>query len=239
MQTHDAAAQTMAKLERAQHRVRLAARALGRHGLVHAYGHCSERLDSGHFLVCSAKPMGLIAAGEPGIVVPVEGALPEGVLGEVRIHQQVYRSRPEVMAVVRSMPRSVMALGTARRTPRPRHGLGAYFGNGIALWDDPQLVRSDAAATALAAQLGTLNALVMRGNGAVVVADSILKAVVLTWYLEDAARLELDVMAAGLEAESVVLDEQACAERATSTGLIFERMWDYLTAGDAQTGVRA
>jgi HCOMODA/2-hydroxy-3-carboxy-muconic semialdehyde decarboxylase len=158
------------------------------------------------------------------------------VLGEVRIHQQVYRSRPEVMAVVRSMPQSVMTLGTARRTPRPRHGFGAYFSAGVALWDDPQLVRGEEAAARLAAQLGPLNALIMRGNGAVVIAESILKAVVLTWYLEDAARLELAVLAAGLEAESVVLDGSACAERATSSGLIFERMWDYLTAGDAEAG---
>jgi HCOMODA/2-hydroxy-3-carboxy-muconic semialdehyde decarboxylase len=222
------------QLASAQHRVRLAARALARHGLVHAYGHCSERIDVDHFLVCAARPMGLIAVGQPGTIVPIAGPLPDGVLGEVRIHQQVYRSRPEVMAVVRSMPRSVMTLGTARRTPRPRHGFGAYFGAGVALWDDPQLVRSDDAATRLAAQLGSLNALVMRGNGAVVVSESILKAVVLTWYLEDAARLELDVLAAGLEAKSAVLDAPTCAERATSTGLIFERMWDYLTAGDAE-----
>jgi HCOMODA/2-hydroxy-3-carboxy-muconic semialdehyde decarboxylase len=223
-------------LASAERRVRLAARALARHGLVHAYGHCSERLDANHFLVCAARPMGLIAAGEPGVIVPVVGPLPDGVLGEVRIHQQVYRSRPEVMAVVRSMPQSVMTLGTARRTPRPRHGFGAYFSAGVALWDDPQLVRTDEAATRLSATLGTLSALVMRGNGAVVVAGSIVKAVVLTWYLEDAARLELAVLAAGLEAESVVLDGPACAERATSSGLIFERMWDYLTAGDAEAG---
>ena len=38
--------------------VRMAARALGRHGLVHAYGHCSMRLDEGHFLVCAPVPMG-------------------------------------------------------------------------------------------------------------------------------------------------------------------------------------
>lgn len=234
MQVHHLSEAAFPELASAQCRVRVAARALSRHGLVHAYGHCSERLDAEHFLVCAARPMGLIAVGEPGVIVPVFGDLPEGVLGEVRIHQQVYRSRPDVRAVVRSMPRSVMTLGTARRTPRPRHGFGAYFGAGVALWDDPQLVRSDAAAAGLTAKLGSLNALVMRGNGAVVVADSLIKAAVLTWYLEDAARLELDVLAAGLEAESVLLDEQACTERATSTGLIFERMWDHLSAGDAE-----
>lgn len=221
-------------LDELQRRLRMAARALGRHGLAHAYGHVSVRLDEERFLVCAARPMGCIAPGEDGCVVPVQGPLPEGVLGEVRIHQQVYARRPEVQAVARTMPPAVMALGTARRTPRPRHGMGSYFGAGIALWDDPQLLRDDAAAAALAQTLGERAALVMRGNGAVVAAGTLAQAVSLTWYLEDAARLELAVLGAGLAAESVVLEAAACARRATEAGGIFDRMWDYLTAGDPE-----
>ncbi|WP_028604606.1 class II aldolase/adducin family protein [Ottowia thiooxydans] len=221
-------------LEALQRQVRMAARALGRHGLVHAYGHCSTRIDAERFLVCASRPMSLIGTGEPGTVVPVNGPLPEGVLGEVRIHQQIYQRRPEVGAVVRSMPRHIMTLGTARRVPKPRHGFGSYFSAGITLWDDPQLLRGDEAAHALAKQMGERHALVMRGNGAVVAAESLIRAVVLTWYLEDAARLELEVLAAGIEHESVILSESECSQRATSAGLIFERMWQYLTAGDPE-----
>jgi HCOMODA/2-hydroxy-3-carboxy-muconic semialdehyde decarboxylase len=223
-----------APIEAIQRRLRLGARALGRHGLAHAYGHCSQRLDAGWFLVCAPRPMGLIAAGEDGTVVPIQGALPAGVLGEVRIHQQIYARRPDVHGLVRSMPPATMALGTARRTPQPRHGMGSYFGGGIALWDDPQLLRDDAPARALAETLGDRRALVMRGNGLVVAGDSVESAVVLTWYLEDAARLELAVLGAGLGEASVVLDPAACARRATTDGRIFERMWDYLVAGDPE-----
>ena len=218
----------------AQRSLRLAARALSRHGLAHAYGHVSCRLDDQHFMVCASRPMGLIAAGEPGTTVPVHGALPDGVLAEVRIHQQIYARRLEVQAVVRSMPPALMALGTARRTPQPRHGFGSYFGPGAALWDDPQLARDDDNAAALAEALGQGTAIVMRGNGTVVVADSVLKAVVLTWYLEDAARLELAVLGAGLEEESVVLSDAEVSRRATGAGLILERMWDHLVAGDPE-----
>jgi HCOMODA/2-hydroxy-3-carboxy-muconic semialdehyde decarboxylase len=225
----------MTPAEPLQRRLRVAARTLGRHGLAHAYGHCSVRLDQSHFLVCAARPMGLIAPGEPGIVVPVDGPLPAGVLGEVRLHQQIYRRRPTVQAVARSMPPCVMALGTARRTPQPRHGLGAYFSAGVALWDDPQLVRDDLSAAAVIDAMGQqAHAVVMRGNGVVVAADSLEKVVCLTWYLEDAARLELAVLGAGLEAESVVLTPAECERRATSAGGIFERMWDHLSAADPE-----
>lgn len=220
-----------------QRRLRIAARALARAGLVHAYGHCSLRLDAGHFLVCAPKPMALITADDAGVVVPVDGPLPDSVLGEVRIHQHIYRNRPETGSVMRSMPQTVMSLSTARCTPQRRHGMGAYFPAPVPLWDDPQLIRSDEQAAGVARTLGDGNVVVMRGNGAVIAAPTLEKALVLTWYLEDAARVELQVRSAGLAGAGVVLDDAEAALRATDAGRIFERMWDYLTAGDPESSL--
>ncbi len=217
-----------------QRRVRQAARALGRHGLAHAYGHCSQRLDERHFLVCAARPMGLIAPGEDGTVVALDGPLPPGVLGEVRIHREIYRRRPDVGGIVRSMPPRAMSLSVLRRTPRPLHGMSAYLAPRIPLWDDPQLVRSDTQALALAERLGDAAAVVMRGNGVVTAGRDLPEAVVLTWYLEDAARIEVDCAALG--GEPVLLRDDEAALRATREGRIFERMWEHLTAGDPENG---
>ncbi|MES2535099.1 MAG: class II aldolase/adducin family protein [Pseudomonadota bacterium] len=214
--------------------VRVAARALARANLVHAYGHCSMRLDAERFLVCAARPMSLIAPLEDGTVVAVHGDLPDGVLGEVRIHQQIYRSRPDIGGIVRSMPRDVMTLSAARVTPSPRHGMGSYFSPGVPLWDDPQLVRTEAQAAGVAQTLGTQPAVVMRGNGAVVAAPTLEQAVVLTWYLEDAARIELQLRSAGLAESGPVLSPEEALMRAVGTGRIYERMWEYLTAGDPE-----
>ncbi|MDO8778289.1 MAG: class II aldolase/adducin family protein [Burkholderiaceae bacterium] len=221
-----------------QRQLRIAARTLARHGLAHAYGHCSFRLDEHSFLVCASRPMGLIAPGENGVVVPVEGPLPDGVLGEVRLHQQIYRRHRHFRAVARTMPPLLMALGTARLTPDARHGMGAYFGPGAALWDDPQLVRDDERAARVIDAMGSANAVVMRGNGVVVAGESLAKAVVLTWYLEDAARIELAVRAANLQSASVVLTPAEREQRATDAGGIFERMWDHLTAGDPELNLQ-
>ncbi|OVZ56389.1 class II aldolase [Pigmentiphaga sp. NML080357] len=213
--------------------MRAAARALARANLAHAYGHCSLRLDKDHFLVCAAKPMGMIAPHEAGTVVPVHGELPEGVLGEVRIHQHIYRLREDVGAVIRSMPRDVMTLSSAGVTPAPRHGMGSYFSPGVPLWDDPQLVRTEEQAAGVAAAMGQAPAVVMRGNGAVVAAAGLEQAVTLTWYLEDAARIELQLRAAGL-AGGPVLSPEECERRATWAGRIYERMWEYLCDGDPE-----
>ncbi len=212
--------------------VRMAGRALARAGLVHAYGHCSQRLDKDHFLVSAAKPMGCITPGDRGVVVPVAGPLPEGVLGEVRIHQRIYALRPDVGGICRSMPPNVMALGTLCRTPRPRHGFGAYFSPSVPLWDDPQLIRSDERAMGVAETLGMARAVVMRGNGAVTAGRDLMHAVVLTWYLEDAARVELEVLKTGLCGAE--LSPEEASERATEAGRILERMWSYLTVGDPE-----
>lgn len=221
-----------------QRQLRLAARALARHGLAHAYGHCSVRLDEHHFLVCASRPMGLILPGQNGVVVPVTGTLPDSVLGEVRLHQQIYRRHPKFNAVTRTMPPLLMTLGTARLTPEARHGMGAYFGARAALWDDPQLVRDDERAASVVDAMGDANAIVMRGNGVVVAGESLVKAVVLTWYLEDAARIELAVRAAGLQDASVVLTSAERDQRATDVGGIFERMWQHLTAGDPELNLQ-
>ncbi|WP_147707005.1 hypothetical protein [Microvirga massiliensis] len=55
----------------------------------------------------------------------------------------------------------------------------------------------------------------------------------LTWYVEDDAWVELDCLAAGLEDVGLIGPEQA-QERATWSGRIRERMWDYLSTGDPE-----
>jgi HCOMODA/2-hydroxy-3-carboxy-muconic semialdehyde decarboxylase len=212
-----------------QRTVRLAARALARAGLVHAFGHCSVRLDATTFLVCAARPMGLIEDTEDGTVVGVDGALPAGVLGEVRMHQQIYRRRPEVGAICRFMSPHVMALAAMGRAPRARHGFGAYFYPQPPLWQDPQLVRNDSAARAVAETLGSAPAIVVGVNGAVTAAADMARALSLAWFLEDAARVELAVLAAGGGAHEPFADAEAARQRATWDGRIAERMWELMT----------
>jgi HCOMODA/2-hydroxy-3-carboxy-muconic semialdehyde decarboxylase len=211
-----------------QQLVQMAARALGRAGLVHAYGHCSLRLDDDYFLVCAAIPMGMID-DEPGTVVPVSGPLPEGVLGEVRAHQAIYARRGDVGAICRIMPPALMALSTQGVVPRPRHGIGAYFDPAPPLWDDPRLLRDDSSAARLAETMGQASAIIMRGNGAILAADSLEKAVALSWFLEDAARIERDVRMMGFAAGAGLLTPDEIAARQVWAGGVVERMWTWLT----------
>ena len=221
-------------MEQQQIIVRKMARALARGGLVNAFGHCSVRLDEKSFLVCAAKPMGTIKPGDPGRVVPTEGALPEGVLGEVRMHQQVYKRRGDVKAICRFISPNVVALAALGLTPRARHGQGAHFYPQVPFWPDPALIRNDPAAAGVAETMGKGPAVVVSVNGAVTGAETPQQAVTLACFLEDAARVELAALNAGLADKAPRMSEEQARNRATWQGRIAERMWDYLTAGDPE-----
>ena len=74
----------------------------------------------------------------------------------------------------------------------------------------------------------------MRGNGVVTAGGSLEEAVVFTWYLEDAARVELDVLSAGGAGSEALFSAEEAKLRAVGTGRIYERMWEYLTYGDPE-----
>jgi HCOMODA/2-hydroxy-3-carboxy-muconic semialdehyde decarboxylase len=221
-------------MEQQQTVVRKMARALARGGLVNAYGHCSVRLDDKSFLVCAAKPMGTIKPGEPGTVVSTENALPEGVLGEVRMHQQIYKRRNDVKAICRFISPNVVTLAALGLTPRARHGQGAHFYPQVPFWTDPALIRNDPAAVGVAETMGKAPAVVVSVNGAVTAGATPEQAVALACFLEDAARVELAALNAGLADKAPRLTEEQAKNRATWQGRIAERMWDYLTAGDPE-----
>jgi HCOMODA/2-hydroxy-3-carboxy-muconic semialdehyde decarboxylase len=212
--------------------VRLAARAMARFALAHAYGHVSVRLDSDWLLVSGPRPLGCIGAGEWGLRVPIRGPLPAGALQEVRVHQAIYQSRADVGGICRIQPRCVMALSSLARTPRVLHGLGTYFAPAIPLWHDPGLLRDDSRAAAVAEALGSGTAIVLRGNGAVVVGESLLRAACHAFFLEDAARLELALLPCADQA--LPYTDQQARDRAVSAGGLYERMWEYLTMGDPE-----
>ena len=86
----------------------------------------------------------------------------------------------------------------------------------------------------LAETLGQARAIVMRGNGCILTGATVEEAIVMAFYLEEAAKTELAVIASGQEEKSLVYSEAQAESRAVSSGQIFERMWDYLTHGDPE-----
>jgi HCOMODA/2-hydroxy-3-carboxy-muconic semialdehyde decarboxylase len=215
--------------------LRLAARAMGRHGLAHAYGHVSRRIDADSFLVSPPQPLPTVSRASRGTVVHLSEPLPEGVLGEVRIHREIYRRRADVGGICRIQPPAVIALSALGKAPRALHGLGAYFAPSPPLWGGTALIRDDQSASAVAEMLGDTVAIVLRGNGAVVTGASLEAACANAFFLEDAARIELALLPAlATQLKALEFSAEEASERATSAGGIYERMWHFLCFEDVE-----
>ena len=208
----------------------LAARALARHSLVHAYGHVSARMDENHFVVTPAFPLGRTELSTLLVECALDAPLPKGALPEVLMHREIYKARADVGGICRFQSPSVIALSAIRKTPRVLHGLGAYFASGAPLWDDPLLVRDPERAHAVAKSLGISRAIVLRGNGAVTVGASVKEAACHAFFLEDAALVELAVLSTS-EAAVPYTAEQA-ERRGNADKSLYDRMWEFMLGED-------
>ena len=167
-------------------------------------------------------------------MVRMKGPLPEGVLGEVRVHQQIYARRSGVGAICRFISPQVTAVSALGRAPRIRHGLGAMLAPEVRYWGDIRLMRDDGIAAAVAEAMGDAPGIVLRGNGAVTAGATIEQALALAWFLEDMARVELAVLASGLADQAPVYTDEEALGRASWNGQVAERAWDHMTAGDPE-----
>ena len=205
-----------------------AARALAHAGLVDAFGHVSARSGEGA-LMTPPQPLGDLAADALLTPLPLDqDSIPAGVPKEAWIHWSIYRSRPDVAAICRAQPRSVLAAGAGGVELQPLHGQGALVGAHVPTFDDARLIRSRDRGEALGEALGGASALILRGNGAVTVGSSPGIAVARMHVLEASASLNLQVAATGTPGRPLSADELAAWDDVAEE--ILGRLWDYLRA---------
>lgn len=78
------------------------------HGFVHAFCHCSARIDAESLLVTPGEPLVLTAVSEACTAVLVNGPLSNGVRGAVRIYREIYQMRPDARSIVRGIAVAVV-----------------------------------------------------------------------------------------------------------------------------------
>jgi len=181
-------------------------RVLAEYGVIDGYGHVSVRSprDPNRYYLARA-----IAAERVQVEDMIEYDLDSRPIDErgresVRerfIHGEVFRSRPEVMAVVHNHSPSVVPFSVTGVAMRPIFHMAAFVGEGLPNFEirDTQkgtdlLVKTPQLGKALAKTLGPKPAALMRGHGAVVVGESLPRAVGRSVYLELSARMQMQAM---------------------------------------------
>jgi ribulose-5-phosphate 4-epimerase/fuculose-1-phosphate aldolase len=213
-----------------------ASRILAMHEVLDAYGHVSARSDRKpeRFIMSRSLAPALVTAADLMELDPDSEPLPgdtrKGFL-ERYIHGEIYRVRPEVMAIVHSHSPSVIPFGVTRTKLRPVYHMGSFLWSGAPVFDirkvrkeNDLLIRDRPLGHALADALGKCNCVLMRGHGMTVIGDSVPEAVFRAIYTEMNARLQLQ--ATQLEGPIEFLsDEEGRRSTAANRGTL-ERPWE-------------
>jgi len=200
------------------------------------YGHVSARHpgDASRFLLSRSLAPQLVTAADL-----MEFDLDSVALnGDTRapylerfIHGEIYRSRPDVVAVVHSHSSSVVPFACSSVRLRPIFHMAAFIGDGSPVFDiktrfgsTDMLVRNRDQGAALSAQLGGHSIALMRGHGFVAVGDTIPIAVYRAIYTQVNAALQQNAIALG--GTIVFLDPDEAALARTNIEPTIQRPWE-------------
>lgn len=229
-------------VEEARVAVALANRVLSRQGVVDAFGHVSVRhpVNTKNFLLARNMAPAQVVADD--VLEFDEDSEPIDAGGsrvylERFIHGEIYRARPDVLAVVHSHSPAVIPFGVVSSAPlRPVGHMSGFLGVGAPTFEirccagdsSDLLIRSKELGSCLAGVLASNAVVLMRGHGSTVVGNSIYQAVFRAIYTESNARLQTAALQLGTP--TYLTSGESAAAAATNDGQI-KRAWEMWVEG--------
>jgi len=187
----------------------LANRILAMEGVVDAMGHVSVRhnRDPNRYLISLARAPELVTAEDiaeydldSNPVVPTK----RRQYSERFIHGEIYKARPDVIAVIHNHSPGIIPFGVSKVPLRAVTHSGGFFAEPVPVWEPRQafgmtemLVNNPALGRSLVQSLGSHAAVLMRGHGVAIVGPTLQHVVGRAVYLEVGARLQAQAIALG------------------------------------------
>ena len=210
-------------------------RILAMQGVLDAYGHVSVRSDADpqrFFMSRSLAPQLVTEADLQ------EYGLDSEPIGDPRkpylerfLHGEVYRQRPDVIAVVHSHADAVIPFGISSTPLKPVYHMASFLWSGVPVFDirhvrddNDLLIRDPYLGTALARSLGKCNCVLMRGHGMTVVGDGLPEVVFRSIYTHKNAKMQL--AAASLEGPLTFLSDEEGRRATVANRSTIERPWE-------------
>lgn len=205
-------------------------------GVVDAFGHVSARhpTNPNHFLMSRSLAPALVTSDDimefdlDGNAIEAGGRT---VFLERFIHGEIYRARPDVMAVVHTHSPGVIPFTVSKVPLRPLFHNAAFLGAGAPVWEirkefgeTDMLVRDSVRGKSLAAQLGDRSVVLMRGHGDVTVGPSVKVAVFRAYYTDVDAKLQSQALGLGGEVNYLTPEEAAKADAINLA--VLDRAWN-------------
>jgi ribulose-5-phosphate 4-epimerase/fuculose-1-phosphate aldolase len=206
---------------------------LANEGVLDGYGHVSVRNPANanrYFLARAGAPALVTAADITEYDLDSQAVSTTAGTGYIErfIHGEIYKLRPDVMAVVHCHCSDVIPFGATSVPMQPMYHMGSFIAEGVPVWDiraaggTDMLVRSNQLGRALAETLGNKSAALMRGHGAAVVATSLHLVVGKAYYLNLNARLQMQALQLGGGKVTYLNPDEA-----KNSLQDYERSWDF------------
>src|SRR6266699_918806 len=213
----------------------IGSRILADFGVLDGFGHVSARhpTNPNHFLMSRSLAPALVTADDimefdlDGNAVDARG---RSMFLERFIHSEIYKARPDVMAVVHTHSPGVIPFGVSQVPLRPMFHNAAFLAAGAPVWDirkdfgeTDMLVRDPPRGKSLAESLGGKSVVLMRGHGDATVGPSVKMAVFRAYYTDVNAKLQSQAIALGGEVNYLTEGEGAKADAVNA--VVIDRIW--------------
>jgi ribulose-5-phosphate 4-epimerase/fuculose-1-phosphate aldolase len=211
-------------------------RILADQGVLDGWGHVSVRhpRDPNRYLLSRSRAPELVSIDD--ILEFDLGSNPVDAEGrslytERFIHGEIYKARPDVMAIVHTHAPALIPFSITKVQLKPVYHRSAFVSAGIPVFEireragmTDMLIRDKALGRALADALGNHPAALMRGHGAVIVGPSIQRVVGRSIFLPLNATLQMQ--AAALGGPVTYLDPEEAAKIEAREGYGLGRAWE-------------
>jgi len=184
-------------------------RILADHNLLDGWGHVSVRHDKDPNRYLMARGMSADMVTAKDIVefdldsrpVDTHGLPMSALFTERYIHGEIYKARPDVVAVVHTHAPSLIPFGDTKVPLQPMYHRAAFIALGVPVFDirekagmTDMLIRNPALGHNLAEALGDHPAVLMRGHGASITGPNLQRVVARTIFLSLNATLQAEAM---------------------------------------------
>jgi HCOMODA/2-hydroxy-3-carboxy-muconic semialdehyde decarboxylase len=219
---------------------------LFKEGVVDGFGHVSVRdeRDPERFLLSRSIAPATVTArdvmefGMDGEPLNARGRKP---YLERTIHSEIYRARPDVVAVVHSHSPALIPFGITGTSLRPVFHMSGFLGLATPIFEiretggpaTDMLIRDRKLGAALARTLGKAPFALMRGHGSVAVGATLKQVVYRAIYAEVNARLQSEALRLGT---ITYLNDAEAANAARANDSVIDRPWGLWKARVKQRG---
>ena len=205
-------------------------------GVVDGFGHVSVRheKDPERFLLsrslapASVRARDIMAFGMDGEPLDARGRKP---YLERYIHSEIYRARPDVVAIIHNHSPALIPFSVTGASLKPIYHMSGFLGGATPVFEireaggpaTDMLIRDRKLGAALAKSLGPAAFALMRGHGSVAVGKTLKQVVYRAIYAEINARLQAEAMRLGTV---TYLNDAEAAGAARTNDEVIDRPWE-------------